>query len=86
MTFLPVNSSEDILFESPSHKHWSCDWYVIVINSEKRFRRLEGKNSRTLTGLRIFQDEATKLGSSVPRIPEMSCCTFVLFKDKPVGT
>ena len=29
----------------------------------------------------MFRKEATKRGSSIARIPEMSYCTFVLFKD-----
>ena len=56
-----------------------------VQNCEKRFRRLEGNNSRTLIGFNIFTEEATKRGSSSARIPEMSCCTFAPFKDTLVG-
>ena len=57
-----------------------------VQNCEKRSRRPEGKQSRTLIGFSIFTKEATKRGSSVARIPERSYCTFVLFKDTLVGT
>ena len=56
------------------------------VHCEMVFRRLEGKNSRTLIGFSMFTKEATKLGSRVARIPETSYCTFVPFKDTLVGT
>ena len=57
-----------------------------VQNCEKRFRRLEGKNYRSLIRFIIFTKGATIRGSSIARIPEMSHCTFVIFKDTLVGT
>ena len=57
-----------------------------VQNCEKRSRRLEGTNFRTLIGFRKFTKEATKRGSGIARIPETSYCTFVVFKDTLVGT
>ena len=52
-----------------------------VPDCKKRFRRLEGENSRTLIGFSFFTKEATKRGVSVARIPEMSDGTSVLFQD-----
>ena len=41
----------------------------------------EGKYFRTQIGFNTFIKEATKRGSSIARIPIMSYCTCVLFKD-----
>ena len=45
----------------------------------------EDENSRIRIGFDTSVKEATKRGSSIPRIPERSYCTFVLFKDTLVG-
>ena len=54
-------------------------------NCEKRFRKLEDTNFRALIGSIVDTKEATKLGSNIAKIPETSCCIFVLFKDTLVG-
>ena len=76
MTFLLINISENILLKAKS-QNWQWAWYVVVINTkgkqtafignrwvknfEKRFRRLEGKNSRTLIGSECLQKKQQNL-------------------------
>ena len=72
MTFLPVNISKEILVK-PKSQNWSGKRTALFIGNQlfqtatTRFRRLEGKNSRTLIGSRISNQDATKLGSNVAK-------------------
>ena len=70
--------------DSPAYTHFRGHAFEAEVS--KLVMRLVRRNSRTPIGFSIVTKEATKQGSSVARIPEMSHSTFVPFKDTLVGT
>ena len=102
MTFLPMNSLQDIL-QNPASRSWLGSWCATLTHKKEKlmvlfignrwvqncgthFRNKADTPSLIAIGFSTTTKGATKPGSNIARTPTTFSCIFALFQDTLEGT